>query len=154
MPCCCGYNNSDRVHHFWVCPIAQRVVEEVDAELFVFDSNSGREHTPLVRADIWLARPQRGVRLWLWRLVSLIAIAAIDSGRTRASRLQLTREHDDSTVILDKASRSAVARFWSLLAEAATGQTLPISGYPQEIQPFLLWNISREVWMPHKASGT
>ena len=43
--------------------------------------------------------------------------------------LQLTRDQNDSTVILDKASRSAVARFWSLLAEAASGQTFPISGY-------------------------
>ena len=90
-----------------------------------------------------------GVCLWIWRLVSLIAIAAMDRGRARASRLQLTREQNDSTVIIDKASRSAVARFRSLLAEAACGQTLPISRYPQESQPFLLWNTSREVWMPH-----
>ena len=51
-------------------------------------------------------------------------------------------EYSNSTTPA-KAGRAAVARFWDLLAEAASGQQLPGGRAPQ---PFLEWNGAEGTW--------
>ena len=69
--CCCGAINADRAHHFWQCPVAQRVVEEVDLELTAFSAGRDSYHSPIATADLWLAQPPSGVREALTLAISL-----------------------------------------------------------------------------------
>jgi hypothetical protein len=148
--CCCGAINADRAHHFWQCPVAQRVVAEVDLELTAFAAGRDRQHSPIATADLWLAQPPAGVRPWLWRLVCLVAVAAMDMGRSFACRLKMEAKHSGA-VIVGKAGRAAMARMWDLLAEAASGRRLPLGQVPQGAQPFLFWDAAKEVWVPTRA---
>ena len=151
--CWCGVSNADRAHHFWHCPVAQRVVVEVDSELIAFEARRGRQYIPIAMADVWLARPPRGVQLWIWRLVCLAAIAAMDMGRARACQLQLGEPQHSSAEIVRKAGQAAMARLWELLAEAASGRKLPAGRTPQAAQPFIHWDAAEEIWMPKRAAG-
>ena len=103
-------------------------------------------------ADVWLARPPRGVQPWIWRLVCLAAIAAMDMGRARACQLQLGQAQHSGAEIVRKAGQAAMARLWELLAEAASGRKLPAGRTPQAAQPFIHWDAAKEIWMPKRAA--
>ena len=151
--CWCGVSGADRAHNFWHCPVAQRVVAEMDSELTAAAALTGRQHTPLVTTDVWLARPPGGVLPWLWRLSCMVAIAAMDMGRRMACKLQMGRVQHSSAAIGEKAGRAAMARLWALFAEAASGRRLPSGQVLQEAQPFLSWDDAVGVWVPKRATG-
>jgi len=146
-------SGADRAHNFWHCPVAQRVVAEMDSELTAAAALTGRQHTPLVTTDVWLARPPVGVLPWLWRLSCMVAIAAMDMGRRMACKLQMGRVQHSSAAIGEKAGRAAMARLWALFAEAASGRRLPSGQVLQEAQPFLSWDDAVGVWVPKRATG-
>ena len=145
--CCCGAIAADREHHYWGCQLARRVVAALDAEVAAFASHYGRVHTPLTAADVWLCRAPVGVLPWLWQLVCMAAIAAMDFGRRGAARLRLavpSTSDGDAVVIM---GRSVVARLWELLAEAASGHKLPTQQGGHR-QPFLRFHGEGGFWLP------
>lgn len=119
--CSCGVSNAGRAHHFWQCPVAQRVIAAVDTELARFANQQAVHHITLKATDIWLGKHPAGVRPWLWLLVCMATIAAMESGRRQVSRLQLGDSHHSSAAIISRAGNSAVARMWDLLAERQQG---------------------------------
>ena len=151
--CSCGVLNPGRDHHFWHCPVAQRVIEAVASELTAFAARHARPHGAVVTADVWLVRPQAGVLPWIWQLVCLVAIAAMESGRRTVKRLQLGESPPSGSAIILKAGRRAVARMWVLLAEAASGGKLPAGRPGQGPQPFLHYDGSAGLWVPRRAAA-
>ena len=89
-----------------------------------------------------------GVRPWLWQLVCMAAIAAMELGRRQVSRLQLGDSHHSSAAIISRAGNSAVARMWDLLAEAASGHKLPSKQAERRPQPFLRFDTTGGHWVP------
>ena len=149
--CWCGVSGAGRAHTFWQCPVAQRVVVEMDSELTAAAALQGRQHSPIVMADVWLARPPGGVLPWLWRLSCMVAIAAMDTGRRRAYKLQLEEVQHSGAATVEKAGQAALAKLWALFAEAASGRRLPSGQAPQVAQPFLRWDATVGVWVPTRA---
>ena len=81
-PCACGGFGgaagqqqapqcSPRAHHFWECPVAQAVIQQVTA------------YVPgtISRANVWLAEAPIGVQQCVWDVVSLAALAAMERAR-------------------------------------------------------------------------
>ena len=109
----------------------------VDTELARFANQQAGHHITLEATDIWLGKHPAGVRPWLWQLVCMATIAAMELGRRQMSRLQLGDSHHSSAAIISRAGNSAVARMWNLLAEAASGHNLPFKQAERRPQPFL-----------------
>ena len=149
--CCCGASSADREHHYWRCQLAQRMVTAMDDELMAFAARHGRVHTPLTAAEVWLCRPPVGVLPWLWQLVCMAAIAAMEFGRRGAARLQLSEPPTSAEAALIIMGRSAEARLWELLAEAASGHKLPTQQSGQQ-QPFLQFDSEKKAWRPRRAA--
>jgi hypothetical protein len=59
------------MHHFWECPVALAVVEQIAA----------RVGTPITRANVWLAEPPAGMLQPVWDVVALAAMSAMESTR-------------------------------------------------------------------------
>jgi hypothetical protein len=72
---------SPRAHHFWECPVAQVVVQQLAAYV------PGR----ISRANVWLAEAPAGMQQCVWDVVSLAALSAIE--RARAGLRAATRGH-------------------------------------------------------------
>jgi hypothetical protein len=56
-PCACGATGPGCARHFWDCPAAQALVTSISAA-------AGQ---PISRAQLWLARPSRGVHASVWK---------------------------------------------------------------------------------------
>ena len=115
-----------QAHHFWQCPVAQQVTAVVDTELARFANQQAGHHITLKATDICFEKHPAGVRPWLWLLVCMATIAAMEFGRRQMSRLQLGNSHHSSAAIISRAENSAVARMWDHLAKAAGGHKLPL----------------------------
>ena len=102
-----------------------------------FATQQAGHHITLKATDIWLGKQPAGVRPWLWQLVCMAAIAAMELWRRQVSRLQLGDSHHSSAAIISRAGNSAVARMWDLLAEAASGHKLPLKQTERRPQPSL-----------------
>ena len=115
QPCDCGAAPADRHHHFWACPVAQAVVDAL--------SGAVAPPQPLTKPNIWLARAPTTVYCGVWDVACLAAVAAMDHGR----RVMLSRRFGPPTTRPPAAvaSRSAVARFWSLLSDFVTLGCVP-----------------------------
>ena len=70
---------SPRAHHFWECPVAQAVVQQVAAYT----------PGPISRAHVWLAEAPAGMEQCVWDVVSLAALSAME--RARAGLRAATR---------------------------------------------------------------
>jgi exonuclease III len=77
-PCNCGAIMPDRVHHFWECPVAQAVREEIETAL-----NHDGGHYVVQRHHLWLCRrPSRpDLHLGVWQVVCLAALLAMNKSR-------------------------------------------------------------------------
>jgi hypothetical protein len=82
LPCLCCAGRVSRLHHFWECPIATRVVSELQLCLPI-------DAAPLTRAHVWLLREPPGVRPCVWQVVALAALSAMNSGRRSLTRLTM-----------------------------------------------------------------
>lgn len=92
-PCACGTSGvrPDRHHHFWACPTARTVVDDITCSLA---AAAPQPPPALTTADLWLARSPPGIHAGVWGVVSLAAVEAMDRGRRRlvAARLQQQRQ--------------------------------------------------------------
>ena len=111
-PCGCGeYGGigpqycSPRAHHFWECPVAQAVTQQIAAHV----------PGPITRANVWLAEAPAGMQQCVWDVVALAAISAMERARVglRANSHQATApgepNHPDQ---LEIAKGRAVLDFW------------------------------------------
>ncbi len=155
-PCGCGAAAPGRQHHYWDCPVAAAVVDEVAAGL-------SSRFRPVHRHHIWLtippspaashasaSSPLPQLHEGAWQLVSLAALAAMDHGR----RLMHRRLHFDTPsfspghALAGIAARSAVARFWDLLQELCSSGALPMrwrTSIPS-CHPYIQWCPSSLRW--------
>ncbi len=135
--CLCGCAIPDRKHHFWLCPVAQAVVQVLAGEVSAASPAPARP-VAVSAASVWLLDPPPGVEGQVWAVACLAAMGAMESARKRMAATALQRSPDVLSVPL--LCRWAVARFWSLIAdfagmasEASAPDGFSISGY----QPFL-----------------
>jgi exonuclease III len=120
-PCQCGSAPPGpllvgREHHFWACPVAERVVTELQRQL-------GFAAAPLERGNIWLLSPPLGVHPGVWQVVALCALHAMWRGRRVLSAgrgAPLGGEPSSGLAaagLVGRASAAGVAHFWDMLAE-------------------------------------
>lgn len=130
-PCTCGTAPADRQHHFWACPIARAVLSAITASLPFQPSTSGAAADvppDLPQRAIWLAQAPPAVHEGVWGVVCLAAVEAMDHGRRRMYAMRhTTAVLPPPTAIVATCSRSAVARFWCLLADFAALRRAPAS---------------------------
>jgi hypothetical protein len=109
-----------RLHHFWECPVAQAVREQVEVRLGAAVS----------RAQLWLALPPPQMQQCVWDVVVLAALGAVEVGR-RFMCAELRRAAAAAVAagaaaggaprvepgprLCDRAVVRAVADFWSRL---------------------------------------
>jgi hypothetical protein len=160
-PCPCGFSGLPgtpdrdnsfawRLHHFWHCPVAAAIVEEIRRIL---------PGTTIKCEHIWLLRPPRGdLHSGAWGVVAAAAIAAMHSGRKNLIRLHLHQQQlvpPGQTLIttyfpvtigapppsvMQRATRWAVAWFWCLLQDFASIHSDIPKGWgagPPATHPFL-----------------
>ena len=122
QPCLCGAQAAaDRHHHFWACPVAQAVIAAITSAAAAQQPLA----PPLSKASIWLARPPATCYSGVWDVVCLAAVAAMDHGRRRM--YALSTGPPPQTPLHVSSSRSAVARFWELLADFVALRCVPAS---------------------------
>ena len=130
-PCICGGAPADRQHHFWDCPVARSVVGAISAALHGQPAAAaaaavGGAPPALPQHSIWLATPPPAVHEGVWSVVCLAAVEAMDHGRRRMHAMQHSAaDPPPAASIVATCSRSAVARFWSLLADFAALRCAP-----------------------------
>jgi hypothetical protein len=149
-----------REHCFWSCPVAEAVVASLQQAREA--AAGGAQQLPVQRADVWLAQPPSAgssVHEQVWLVVCLAAVSAMDYGRRRmvAEHLAAQPPGADSQGLrqlslfeawgldapapavsaAEVAGRSAVARFWALLADFCSvgllprgAQSVPLDGHP------------------------
>ena len=97
-PCACGTSGvrPGRLHHFWDCPAARAVVDDITSSVA---AAAPQPPLALSTADLWLARTPPGIHAGVWGVVCLAAVEAMDRGRRRlvATRLQQQRQQPPAT---------------------------------------------------------
>lgn len=105
--CPCGQLCPGREHHFWDCPAAQAIVQELTSCL--------PSHTVLQRKHVWLMHPPHGeVRPDVWRVVCLAALKSMWVAR---GCLMLPAERMPEEQLVSRAKECAVEAFWRYLKE-------------------------------------
>ena len=135
-PCGCGGfpgvapgGSSPRQHHFWFCPVAQAVVDQLAV----------RVGGGLVRAQVWLLQSPQGVQQCVWDVVVLAAISAMEVGRQfmAAALKNPAGGVMAGSALRDRAIQRVVADFWVRLRTfAALG--VPRSGW-EAVGPHHPW---------------
>ena len=128
--CGCGGGACSRLHHFWQCPVAQAVVNEMRLAL------PGQPQ--LTREHVWLAvppplAPGSEVHMQVWLVACLAALTAIESGRkymaqqlfaARARAAVGTRDIRDFMPGVDtpaqRVARAARRQFWANVTNFAS----------------------------------
>ena len=127
-------------HHFWSCPVAGAVRQEVERQLTAFGMLPAGDTLPC-RA-IWLAcTPHHTVHQLVWDMVCLAAIHAFERGRRAAWAVQ--GDLGVPVLVEQVAVRAAVGAFWEALADFAATARVP-QRYRNQLltrQPFLAWHI-------------
>lgn len=101
--CMCGHGRVTRMHCFWECPIARKVLDSLQAGM-------GSQAEPLQRAHCWGLETPAGVKPNVWQVVSTAGIAAILSARSfLAGRLldQLARNNQRRTQAQPRTTQQA-----------------------------------------------
>lgn len=97
LACYCQQGQVSRMHHYWDCPAAQVVIQQVQAGLeevaqataaageaaadTAAAATASPPTLPVTRQHIWLLEPPTGVHADLWRVVALAALTGMDTGR-------------------------------------------------------------------------
>ena len=127
-PCGAHMNEGDRRHLFWECTMAVALREAIDASLD-FDGLVDRK-------NLWLNIPPLTVHTFVWDVVCLAAISALDVGRR-----MMYREGGGAILpppTLNRVSATVVSDFWARLQMFAS-QHIPTSSWDSvpRIHPFL-----------------
>jgi hypothetical protein len=124
-PCQCGEAVAPgRQHHFWECPVAVSVRQELQAQL-------APGAAELQCADLWLVRPVPSVHYGVWKVVCLAAMNAMDAGRRTLRKLDGAQQVSEAAraapvvVPVLVAQRVAVAHFWALLQDFCVLASVP-----------------------------
>eukprot|EP00887_Chlorella_sp_A99_P006692 scaffold3.g6692.t1 len=151
QPCQCGAAPpADRHHHYWACPMAQTVVAAISA------AAAARQPlpAPLAKANIWLARPPPAIHAGVWDIACLAAVAAMDHGRRRMYALSVAPPVPGAAPAPPHVvcARSAVARFWSLLADFVALRCAPRSWAPAVApdHPFICYDPASSSFRVHR----
>ena len=130
-------------HHFWSCSVAEAVRREIEAQL----EAAGQLQGWLGCDELWLGEPPSGssVLPWVWDMVCLAALHAMDVGRSAA--WAVSRQLSAAALVGDVAARAAVASFWAVLADFAATTTVPRAllrdaarAAALSRQPFIAWH--------------
>ena len=145
--CACGAAFPGRAHHWWECPVAVSTRLEIQRQLTAFAMLKNEPVQQLTAVSVWLAEVPRNVWPWIWRVVCLSAIAAMDHGRA-AMAAQILSASVSRRMAVHTASNSSVTRFWALLEEAAAARRLPAPPAATIVQPFFRfrngeWTVNR-----------
>ena len=123
-PCNCGVMMPNRAHHFWDCPVALAVRNEIERGL----NHGGGQH-PVERHHVWLCCPpgRPGLHAGVWQVVCLAAVLAMDSGRKVLAKWRLegdlgahrngARPPPPLPQRVPAASRVAKAAFWDYVQD-------------------------------------
>ena len=137
----CGFQGPCVRHHFWSCPVARAVRFEMEAQLVAFGMfPPGVGH--LKAANLWLCvRPHADLLPWVWDLVCIAAVHAMETGR--AAAWAVSRDLSVPVLVEDVAKRAATAAFWSALADFAATASVPRAARGPALtrQPFLAWHV-------------
>jgi hypothetical protein len=140
-PCvACGVMGPDVGHHFWSCEVAQAVRQEVEGQLRAWGWLDAHGHISC--ASLWLAqRPDQRLMTWVWDLVCVAALHAMEVGRSTA--WAVAQEMEVPVLVAQVASRAAKAAFWSALADFAATTRVPrrLRGVRLTAQPFIAWHV-------------
>lgn len=102
---------SPRAHHFWECPVAQAVIQQIAAHV----------PGPITRAQVWLAEAPQGVQQCVWDIVSLAALTAMERARvglraaTRNAPVPQEAAQPGAPAPVEVAKSRAVLEFWQRL---------------------------------------
>ena len=122
-PCACGVVMPDWRHHFWSCPIAQAVIQTMQAQL--------PQNTSVLQVHLWLGRvPMPGMHSGVWHVAMLSALRAMHKARKLLDKWRLEQleggvvpQHIATPPLrVQVASRLAVATFWDSLHDFAALQ--------------------------------
>ena len=104
---------SPRLHHFWFCPVAQAVLEQLESRI------TGQ----VTRRQVWLVQAPPGVAQCVWDVVSLAAVSAMERGRRHL--VTCRRQGQSDTEVLAGALVCAVADVWASLGVILLGWGFP-----------------------------
>lgn len=140
--CCaaCGAVNPGIRHHFWQCPMADEVRQEVESQLRAKNMLGGDAR--LSCSHVWKGvKPHPGLHRMVWDMVCLAAVHAMNVGRQTAWSVSHRLETPD--LVADVVRKVARAAFWSVLADFAASAVVP--GAARNVvltnQPFLVWHV-------------
>ena len=114
--CACGVVAPDRGHHYWDCPVAKAVLQELRRNL---------GGSAIRRLHVWLGRPPvPNLHKQLWVITSQAAMLAMDKGRRVLTAIKLGSDQAPQAahalpvdVQLLLAGKVAVATFWDMLQD-------------------------------------
>lgn len=115
--CACGVVAPDRGHHYWDCPVAQIVLQELRRNL---------GGSAIRRVHVWLGRPPvPDLHKQLWLVTTQAALLAMDKGRRVLTAMKLASDEQGpqnahalpADVQLLLAGKVAVAHFWDMLQD-------------------------------------
>lgn len=107
--CMCGSTAPGRQHHYWDCPIAAAVVQNITANLPAAWCSRPATRPALLREHLWLMQTPAGPRRMyqgVWKVVCLAALNAMDVGRKAALdfRMQHRAPHPAAPAIAGQLS--------------------------------------------------
>ena len=117
-PCGVRMTNGDKRHHFWDCSIAVSLRDALDNEM---------DFPGLItRHNLWLGVPPLTVHTYVWEVVCLSAISALNLGRRTLYRECLGSTATAlSTSILNRIGRIVISDFWARLTTFAARECAP-----------------------------
>lgn len=134
----CGVSQPGVCHHFWSCPVAVAVREEVEGQLRAFGMLPA--DGSLRCAELWMGlKPAPQLHRLVWDLVCLASVHAMNLGRQAAWAV---RGLEVPVLVADVAVRAACADFWSVLADLAVSVVVPEAACDASLaqQPFVSWH--------------
>jgi hypothetical protein len=140
--CCaaCGAVNPGVRHHFWQCPMADEVRQEVESQLRA--KNMLGVAVRLSCSHVWKGmKPHPGLHGMVWDMVCLAAVHAMNVGRQAA--WSVSHRLETSDLVADVVRKVARAAFWNVLADFAVSAVVPNAARTGRLtnQPFLVWPV-------------
>jgi len=142
--CACGHRHADTLHHCRDCAIATHIYGLLQPEN-IFPHTSS--HFQQLLFNIWTNAAPPDFPHYIWTIISLITIYAIDIGRRTAYRLKnhpRTKQATSNQRIVTKAQGEAEAFFWNTLGTSKA--TFPHGQEDTPNLPFLEWDHQASVW--------
>ena len=149
-PCPCGAPSCSRPHIFWDCPVARAVTNALQEELAAAPNLSGVAPPPsdaahvglLQRTNVWLAHPPQHVNHFVWLIVCLAAVSAMDLGHRWMAALR--RRQEDVAVSVASVGaptpspqlvQSTLSQLWGHVGPSPAGGPGPPVSQPTSPQP-------------------